>query len=132
MSNKLLVAGGRDFTDYLLLSDVLDRYQLHYPIDSIIQGEARGADLLAKRYAKANDIKYIGVPADWTRFGRSAGHIRNTEMWNMADSGIIFWNGESSGTGHSLTLSVSLNKTLFVCNYVTHDFYVHYTGTHHG
>lgn len=50
------------------------------PISVIIHGAARGADSLAKERAEAYRIPHIPFPANWKRYGRSAGHLRNTQM----------------------------------------------------
>jgi len=49
----LLVCGGRDFFDYELVERTLDA--LERP-SLVIQGNARGADRLAKRWAKERGI----------------------------------------------------------------------------
>ena len=38
------------------------------------------------------------MPADWDKYGKSAGFIRNKEMVDIADAAIIFWDGDSKGT----------------------------------
>jgi len=47
---------------------------------TIIQGDARGADLIAKSVARAQGCPVESYPADWTRYGRAAGPIRNKQM----------------------------------------------------
>jgi hypothetical protein len=36
--------------------------------------------------------------ADWKKYGKSAGPIRNSEMADYGDALIAFFNGESKGT----------------------------------
>lgn len=78
---RILVCGGRDFTDYSKLCNVMDEMNLDelQPI-VIIAGEARGADTLAKRYAEECDWGYEGYPADWDKYGSRAGYVRNKQM----------------------------------------------------
>ncbi len=73
---RIVVTGGRDFQDYDLVKRTLDRFS----VDEIIQGGARGADALAKRYAREKDILCITCEANWKRYGRLAGPIRNRRM----------------------------------------------------
>lgn len=47
----------------------------------------------------------ISYPADWERYGRSAGMIRNREMINAADEVLALWDGKSKGTGQAIALS---------------------------
>lgn len=45
-------------------------------------------------------------PADWKKYGSSAGYIRNDEMAKYADCLIAFWDGKSKGTKHMIDLAV--------------------------
>ena len=47
---------------------------------TIVHGGAQGVDDIADRLAKKNKWKYISVPANWSKYGRSAGPKRNQEM----------------------------------------------------
>lgn len=78
---RVLVCGGRDYKDREVLFRTLsniDAYEYH--IDTIIEGGARGADMLAREWAIENRRGYITVEADWDRFGRQAGPVRNQQM----------------------------------------------------
>lgn len=81
---KVLVCGGRDFYDYNLLSSwMIELFvkALLVPEDvTIISGHARGADKLGERFANANGCELIIFPADWDKYGKAAGHIRNQQM----------------------------------------------------
>lgn len=86
---KVLVCGGRDFDDwdtlYAELSDLFyNRMRdLSKPF-VVISGDAKGADWLARAWAKYMSIEYPveyrGFPADWKTHGKSAGAIRNQSM----------------------------------------------------
>lgn len=77
---RVLVCGGRDFTDVFLLADKLAKLHGERPISTIIHGGARGADSLAETWAAYNDIDVEMYPADWKKHGRSAGPLRNAQM----------------------------------------------------
>lgn len=82
---RILICGGRDFTDYSLLCRHMDDISEDYDFDNnqpitIIAGEARGVDTLAKRYAEECGWGYEGYPADWEKYGRRAGYVRNQQM----------------------------------------------------
>jgi len=49
----------------------------------IIAGGARGADTLAVRAARDCGLEFREYPAQWQRYGRSAGPIRNQQMIDM-------------------------------------------------
>src|ERR1043165_972253 len=74
---RLLVCGGREYTDHLTLHLILID---HLPIGVIIEGGARGADTLAREFAQTYDIPFEEYPADWKTYGRAAGPIRNQQM----------------------------------------------------
>lgn len=77
---RVLVCGGRDFTDTKLVYETLDGLKRAAWIDCIIEGDARGADRIAGYWAKKNRIDLKLYPADWKRHGKRAGPIRNQRM----------------------------------------------------
>ena len=98
---KLVIAGSRDFKDYSLLSETLDKHlknRARNKAITIISGTAKGADQLGEQYAKEKGYKVEYYPADWERYGNAAGPIRNTQMAKAADDVIVFWDGKSAGT----------------------------------
>lgn len=115
MSICIIVAGSRDFDDYNMLSSVLDEYLETAGISAekikIISGRAKGADCLGERYAVERGIQIIGFPADWKKYGRAAGPVRNKQMAEFAASngnkGVLFafWNGISKGTKNMISLA---------------------------
>ena len=80
---RLLVCGGRDFSDKLLVFQTLDKAHSRKPISLLIQGGAKGADRLALEWAWSRKIPVNTYAADWTLYGKAAGHIRNT--WMLVD-----------------------------------------------
>lgn len=65
--------------------DIIERELRKLPVDTvIIHGAARGADTLGKFVAERIGLKVIndgkGFPADWKRYGKGAGPIRNQQM----------------------------------------------------
>ena len=73
---KVLVCGGRDFTDQELLFKTLDDVNP----TTIVHGAARGADTIAGDYAKRHQIPCEVFPAQWNRYGKRAGYLRNQQM----------------------------------------------------
>ena len=93
---KILVCGGRDFTDRELLFRTLDGVLAKIGSEiTIVHGAARGADLMAEEWAKSRQIAYMGFPAKWKDQGRAAGQIRNRRMRDEAapDQCIAFRGG---------------------------------------
>lgn len=103
---KVVVAGGRDFNDYELLKETLNYLlQKKLPDVEIVSGAARGADSLGERYAQEYNLSIHRKPADWDRYGKSAGYRRNAEMAKYADAAVCFWDGKSRGTKHMIDLA---------------------------
>lgn len=99
---KVIVAGSRDFDDYALLCNTLDELFPKRDIE-IVSGNARGADRLGERYAEDRWINCMKFPANWAKYGKGAGPIRNQEMADYADILVAFWDYQSSGTRDMIT-----------------------------
>lgn len=77
---RVLVYGGRDYKDEATLIRVLDGLHVERQITCVIEGEARGADRFAARWAARRRVPIDPYPADWTRLGLAAGPVRNAQM----------------------------------------------------
>lgn len=111
---RVIIAGSRDFTDYELLKKVCDDHFNDDDIITIISGTARGADQLGERYATEKGYAIERFPADWNKWGKSAGYKRNEEMAQVADMLIAFWDGESRGTKHMIDLGYKYKLKMLV------------------
>src|SRR5580658_391299 len=90
---RVIIAGSRGITDYQMLYDAVQRSG--FPISRVISGMARGVDALAIRYAIKNRLPLDPFPAQWSKWGRSAGYRRNVQMAQNADALIAIWDGSS-------------------------------------
>lgn len=80
---RVLVCGGRDFTQSAELYRYLDILHQRDEIDVVIEGDARGADRMAGYWAQTRHItnlKFAIEQEDWDKYGKGAGHRRNTRM----------------------------------------------------
>ena len=76
-----LICGGRDFKDKVMFNSAMsDLMELKGCPNRVVHGAARGADTLANDWAERLALDIISMPADWDKYGRSAGHIRNAAM----------------------------------------------------
>lgn len=111
-----LIAGSRVFTEYdhmrLELSFQFHAFDTKEMI--ILSGGAKGADTLAEQYAKENNITFKLMPANWKKYGKVAGFIRNKEMAEIADRAIVFWDGKSKGTKHTIAQMVEKKKPVVI------------------
>jgi hypothetical protein len=102
---KIIIAGGRDFNDYNKLCQFCDKILSEQTEVEIVSGTANGADKLGEKYANDNGHPIKQFPADWDKFGKSAGYKRNAQMAEYADALIAFWDGKSRGTKHMIDLA---------------------------
>lgn len=87
---RVLITGDRNWKRI----DIIERELKKLPADTIIiHGAARGADTLGKFVAERLGLKVIndgkGFPADWKRYGRSAGPIRNQLMIDKGNPDLV-------------------------------------------
>ena len=104
---RLIVAGGRGFTDYFRLEKTLKHLlsKTDYETITLVCGEARGADSLGKRFAEENGIAVDSYVPDWNTHGKRSGILRNIEMAENATHLVAFFDGKSKGTGHMIGLA---------------------------
>lgn len=77
---KVLVCGGRKFGNAQHVWYALHALNEDRGVDQVIHGGTSGADTLAGEWARANGVPERVFRADWARYGRAAGPIRNQEM----------------------------------------------------
>lgn len=141
---KTIVAGTRTFSNYFLLTAVLDK--LTPPITEIVCGTEpplyllrnidrvnHGADQLGYRYGIENKIFVNVFIAQWedihkpnaviktNKFGKKynalAGFERNERMAEYADRCIVFWDGKSKGSKHMIAMCEKHNVPVQVIQY---------------
>lgn len=114
---KLIIAGGRDFNNYDLVEKEANEMVSGVQNVEIISGLATGADLLGCRFAEENGYPLRGFAAEWGKFGRAAGPIRNKLMAKNATHLLAFWDGKSRGTKHMIEYAKELGLGVKVVNY---------------
>lgn len=109
--SKVIIAGSRSFADYEKLKSVCDSIlpnQYSEPSITILSGTSSGSDSLGERYAHERGYALQRHPADWKKYGKAAGPIRNRQMAENADVLIAFWNGRSKGTKNMIKTAKKL------------------------
>ncbi len=74
---RVLVCGSRKWVDYSVIER---RMKALPPWAVIIEGEAKGADIMARRIAKRLGLEVVPFHANWGKYGKAAGPIRNQQM----------------------------------------------------
>ena len=112
----IAVIGGRDFNKPILMRDKLMNLY-NFSAITIITGDARGADSHAVKLAKIFDIPFKRLVANWDKYGKDAGFIRNVEIEERAIECVAFWDGRSSGTKHTIELFQEADKKVTIVGY---------------
>lgn len=105
MSRTVIVCGGRDQRDYGEVARVLNDLHVVFPFGKVAHGGARGVDSFADRWAKANNIPVVMFPADWKRYGNSAGPIRNETMLSIMKPHLVIAFPGGKGTKNMVRLA---------------------------
>lgn len=93
MPLRLIVAGGRDYSDRTAVFAVLDHIHARRGIVEVIHGAASGADTLADQWGEMRGVKRTPCEADWTGLGKAAGPIRNRRMLTLNPDGVVLFPG---------------------------------------
>ena len=115
MNRRIIVCGGSKFDEYSLLESSLNKIFKEYSNDTIeiVSGHAKGADSLGERYANGHNLKCTIFEANWKKYGRAAGPIRNSQMLEYAKQEnplvVAFWDGESHGTKDTINKAKKSN-----------------------
>ena len=105
---KLAIVGSRNLTNI-----IIDNY-IPKGVTEIVSGGARGIDTLAKKFAERKGIKLIEFLPDYKLYGKAAPIKRNQKIAEYADEALVFWNGKSKGTEHTIKAFKALEKQLTI------------------
>lgn len=98
---KIVIAGCRYYNNYYEAKDYIDFCIREIKKNNtivILSGGCRGADAIGERYAIENGYEIRKFVANWDKYGKAAGPIRNEQMAIEADYIICFWDYKSRGT----------------------------------
>jgi len=115
---RVIIAGGRNYSDYVELCNICDAVLEGTSDIEIVSGTAKGTDSLGERYSLERGHGLKKFPADWNKHGKSAGYIRNKQMAEYADGLIAFWDGESKGTLHMINLAKERSLKVRIYNFI--------------
>lgn len=106
---KTIIAGGKNY--YFNYKDIEILDNLKHTISEVVSGGAKGADSEGEKWAIANNIPLKVFKADWSKYGRAAGPIRNKQMAEYADAVILFPGG--SGTDNMYANAVKAGLKIY-------------------
>jgi len=109
---KIAVVGSREFKDKNFIWNRLSERMIMPDTGgfTVVSGGARGVDTYAENFAKEHNIPTIIFPAQWRKYGKKAGYLRNEKIVAEADTIVAFWDGKSKGTKHSIDLAIKAGK----------------------
>jgi hypothetical protein len=84
MTQYFLITGSRDFpwSEHEQIYSTLDSHLRWHPVTVMINGLAKGADTICHIWASENGVPIEEYPADWNKYGKGAGPVRNKQMLN--------------------------------------------------
>lgn len=103
---KVIVCGGRDFTRRALMLKTLDTLHAERHFRQLMQGGARGADAIAKDWAKTHPgITRFVCRADWETHGTGAGPVRNRRMLSWGPDLVVAFPTGGPGTADMMEIA---------------------------
>lgn len=112
---KVIIAGSRSIISYDTVKYAIELSG--FEITEVVSGHARGVDQLGEKWAKENDIPVKIFPTMWSKYGTSAGYIRNEQMADYVgyDSALlVIWDGKSPGTRNMIHIAEKKIMRMFI------------------
>ena len=108
------IVGSRSLEDYDFFRNKLkEKFPDLSVIEKIVSGGcSRGADKFAERFARENNIPIEIILANWDKYGKKAGMIRNTEIVHKCNNLVAFWDGKSPGTADDIKKAKLFSKNI--------------------
>lgn len=111
---KLIIAGSRNCTKEDTDTAIILNKSIINDTTEIVSGMAKGPDSHGLIYAVENNLRFTIFPADWQKYGKSAGAKRNIQMGDYADELLAVWDGHSRGTKHMIDYMKKLGKPVHI------------------
>ncbi len=95
---RTIIAGSRRITDPAIVGKAVEASG--FDVSVVVSGCAPGVDSLGEAWAKENGIPIDPHPAEWSKYGRRAGPIRNQRMidYGKAEALVAIPDDKSIGT----------------------------------
>src|SRR5271170_1954031 len=101
---RLCICGGRDFIDVDYAIPLIHKIHQATPITVLINGMAKGGDAIGRTWAKTQNIPIEEYWANWNKYGKGAGHIRNEEMLVKGKLDLVLGLPGGRGTANMLKI----------------------------
>lgn len=98
MTLRILITGSRDWDDWKCILRVFEEFADYDDVVLVSGACPTGADYLCEQFAEMLGWYVERHPADWRKYGKRAGFIRNADMVNLgADLCLAFIKNNSKG-----------------------------------
>lgn len=115
---KVIIAGYREFDNYDMLKEKCDKILSRKVNEGeeivIVSGTARGADTLGEKYAEERGYKIERYPANWDKYGKRAGYLRNKKMAEVSNACIVFLSSKAENKGSKMMISIATEEKLLI------------------
>ena len=115
---KFLFCGDRKWKDIQRILVVMTILKNTFGIFTVIEGEAKGADLISAVTANKLNLPVERYPANWNKYNKAAGPIRNTQMLDEGkpDGVLAFHDNilESKGTKNMVFQSLKAGIPVWI------------------
>ena len=107
-----IIAGSRTYNDFHTLLKAIENCP--WKITKVISGRARGVDQMGERWADYKDLPCDKYKAEWDKYGKRAGYLRNEVMADQAEALIALWDYQSKGTRNMIDIARRKGLEVFV------------------
>lgn len=87
--DTVLVCGDRKWDDQEVVDQVVYLLKRRYKVHTLVEGEAAGADTQGRLAGEKYGMTIKAFPAEWHKFGRGAGPIRNAQQLREGKPDIV-------------------------------------------
>ena len=116
---RTIIAGSRSISDYDTIVDAV--HKSGFNITEVVSGAARGVDRLGEKWANRYGIPVKQFHAEWERYGKKAGYLRNEKMADYANALIAVWDGQSRGTEHMIRIARAKGLKVYIFRTATNN-----------
>lgn len=106
----ILVCGSREWTDR---DAVFNFLRFLTPLNTVIHGAAPGADAIAGEVAHIFGANVVEYSAEWERYGKAAGIIRNQRMLEAGKPDVVIAFGRGRGTDDMVKRAIHAGITTY-------------------
>lgn len=117
---NILVSGDTQFNDWKIFVRSIERLSfIQHPTEEICilschNGEA---DHMGERYAGLHKWRCMVLPLETNKYGSDAFMFRNSELVQITDGAIIFWDNKNKDTAYLIKILKMSNRPTIIFDY---------------